>query len=93
MPNNYYDILGGATKLHQMVMIGTHDAAITQGHGNVQTQNLDIGDQADAGVRFFDLRIATDAKSTELKAYHGGLSKEKKYVAAKGQQRRSPSAT
>lgn len=93
MPN-YYAVLGGATKLHQMVMVGTHDAAITQGHSNVQTQNLDIGAQADAGVRFFDLRVAAkevtlpgDVKSIQLTAYHGDLVKEKRNVAVKGEQR------
>ena len=57
MPIKYYD-LGGLKKLHEIVMVGTHDAAITRGHGNVQTQTLNVLQQATAGVRFFDLRIA-----------------------------------
>ena len=68
--------------IHEIVMVGTHDAGINQpGHGNVQTQTLQIGQQAAAGVRFFDLRVAAakvtpvggGAKSVEMRTYHGGL--------------------
>jgi hypothetical protein len=73
----YYQ-LGGAKQLNEIVMAGSHDAAITQGSGNAQTQDLDIYRQAGAGVRIFDIRItgaivksggAGDVGS--LKAYHG----------------------
>lgn len=85
MPIKYYD-LGGLKKLHEIVMVGTHDAAITRGHGNVQTQTLNILQQATAGVRFFDLRIAAakvagttgQPKGVELQAYHGSLSTKTK---------------
>jgi hypothetical protein len=85
MPIKYYD-LGGLKKLHEIVMVGTHDAAITRGHGNVQTQTLNILQQATAGVRFFDLRIAAakvagapgQPKGAELQAYHGSLSTKTK---------------
>lgn len=48
-------------KLNEIVIPGAHDAGI-YGAGmktNVQTQELNIGDQARAGCRFFDMRIAT----------------------------------
>ncbi len=31
-------------------MVGSHDAGVTFGKGNTQTQNLDIYEQAEAGV-------------------------------------------
>lgn len=74
----YYD-LGKNRKLHDIVVAGTHDAGITGGGSGVQTQALDIGGQAMAGVRFFDIRVAaavTSAKHTsghsvaELRAFH-----------------------
>ena len=85
MPNKYFK-LGGAKRLHEIVMVGTHDAGINQpGHGNVQTQTLDIAGQASAGVRFFDLRIAAaksapgpQGKRVEMKAYHGDLKTKTK---------------
>jgi len=74
----YYD-LGKDRKLHDIVVAGTHDAGITGGGSGVQTQALDIGGQAMAGVRFFDIRVAaavTSAKHpsgrpvAELRAFH-----------------------
>ncbi|TFW14839.1 hypothetical protein [Duganella callida] len=73
-----YANLGAAKQLNEIVLVGSHDAGITGGGANAQTQNLDIGGQARAGVRFFDLRIAAfstktssyGAKQTELKAFH-----------------------
>jgi hypothetical protein len=86
MPNKYFN-LGGAKRLHEIVLVGSHDAGINQpGHGNVQTQTLDIAGQATAGVRFFDLRIAAaksalgpQGKRVEMKAYHGDLKTKSKY--------------
>ena len=74
---NYYD-LGPDKRLNEIVMAGSHDAGITGGGGNVQTQSLDISGQARAGVRIFDLRIAAatvngstgGVKNAELKAFH-----------------------
>jgi hypothetical protein len=73
---NYYD-LGGDKKLNEVIFAGSHDAGITQGAANVQTQSLNILEQARAGVRIFDLRIAgagggkVDGKKTvELRAFH-----------------------
>lgn len=72
---NYYQ-LGGNKRLCDIVVAGSHDAGITSGGANEQTQNLDIFDQARAGVRVFDLRIAaTKASSSSsapvhLKAFH-----------------------
>jgi hypothetical protein len=91
----YYD-LGPDKQLNEIVMAGSHDAGITAGGSNVQTQNLDIGGQALAGVRLFDLRIAAAAdgkqggtKQATLKAFHADsklMSNEKKsrYVAELG---------
>ncbi len=73
----YYE-LGSDKQLNEIVIAGSHDAAITGGKSNVQTQNLNIFEQAGAGVRFFDLRIAAasvpvgpgEQKKVELKAFH-----------------------
>ena len=74
----YYE-LGKTKPLNQIVVAGTHDAGITGGGSGVQTQALNIGQQAMAGVRFFDIRIAaavtsqTDARGrpvAELRAFH-----------------------
>ena len=73
-----YMDLGGDRTLNDIVMAGSHDAGITTGASNAQTQVLDIGAQARAGVRFFDLRVAAfssgamsyGAKQVELKAFH-----------------------
>jgi hypothetical protein len=73
--------LGAGKRLNEIVMAGSHDAGITDGAGagaNAQTQKLDILGQAQAGVRFFDLRIAAFStgnivgghKQVELTAFH-----------------------
>jgi len=81
---NYLN-LGADKQLNEIVMAGSHDAAITQGSANAQTQDLDIYDQAAAGVRIFDIRItgAVVKKGGEsdvlaLKAYHGPGGKSTK---------------
>lgn len=78
-----YFELGADKRLNQVVVAGSHDAGITGGGANVQTQDKDIKGQAAAGVRVFDLRIAAaatgsthgSAKGAQLKAFHGGVSK------------------
>nr|MCU0978542.1 hypothetical protein [Pirellulaceae bacterium] len=77
----YYE-LGPDKKLNEIVMAGSHDAGITEGGKNIQTQNLDICGQATAGVRIFDLRITgavvkkgEGGTVTTLKSYHGGSAK------------------
>ncbi len=73
-----YSDLGAHRRLNEIVMAGSHDAGITGGGKNAQTQTLDIGQQARAGVRFFDLRIAAFAtgeaqkgiKKVEMRAFH-----------------------
>jgi hypothetical protein len=51
-------------RLNEVVIPGAHDAGIhLAGRSNVRTQALDIANQAAAGCRFFDLRIAS-RKST-----------------------------
>jgi hypothetical protein len=75
---NYYS-LGKKKQLNQIVFAGTHDAGITGGGSGVKTQSLNIGQQAGAGVRFFDIRIAAAVTSqvdaqgrpvAELRAFH-----------------------
>lgn len=62
-------------QINELVFAGTHDAGIDGGSGNEMTQTLDIGGQASAGVRIFDLRIAVRSSGVKgsgvLKAYHG----------------------
>ena len=74
----YYN-LGKTRKLNEIVIAGTHDAGITQGGSGVQTQTLNILQQAVVGVRFFDIRIAAAVTSqthasgrpiAELRAFH-----------------------
>ena len=73
----YYQ-LGSDKQLNQIVVAGSHDAGITGGGNNIQTQDLDIAGQAQAGVRVFDLRIAAAGlsvnhglgKEVELKSFH-----------------------
>ena len=61
-------------RLCDVVFPGTHDAGIygTELRGVVRTQHLSIGEQARAGVRYFDLRIIKVKTSAGLqqKAYH-----------------------
>jgi len=75
-----YSNLGTGKQLNQIVMAGSHDAGVTGGGGNVQTQNMDIYLQAYAGVRLFDIRIAGVSqkdqglgKEAQLKAYHSAI--------------------
>ncbi|MFT3734760.1 MAG: hypothetical protein QM776_07020 [Rhodocyclaceae bacterium] len=72
-----YSRLGSDRQLNEIVFAGSHDAAITTGADNAQTQSLDILGQANAGVRFFDIRIGAatvgmqgGVKGVELRAYH-----------------------
>jgi hypothetical protein len=62
-------------KLNEMILLGSHDAAITNGSANAVTQTKDILGQASDGARFFDLRVAAFKTSTlggkvELRSYH-----------------------
>lgn len=85
----YYQ-LGAGKQLNEIVFAGSHDAGITSGGKNAQTQNLNLFQQAVAGVRFYDLRVAAfatgnvsyGAKQVELKAFHadGMLHKKENKV-------------
>lgn len=69
-----YRNLGGTKRLQEIVFAGSHDASITSGGSSAKTQDLDIGGQAAAGVRLFDLRIlARKFKDggASLVGYHG----------------------
>lgn len=60
MPGNDYLSNYQNLRLNEVVVPGSHDAGVyTANRSNVQTQALDIAGQANAGCRFFDLRIAT----------------------------------
>lgn len=74
-----YYALSKKKQLNQIVIAGTHDAGITGGGSGVQTQSLNIGEQAATGVRFFDVRVAAAVTSqthasgrpvAELRAFH-----------------------
>jgi hypothetical protein len=70
----YYG-LGPCRQLNEIVIVGSHDAGITRGAWNAMTQDLDILGQAEAGARFFDLRVAAASASllgnrAVLKAFH-----------------------
>lgn len=66
-------------RLSDIVFAGSHDASITGGSSNAQTQLLDIAGQAAAGVRIFDLRILarSSGDGASLVGYHGSASKPK----------------
>lgn len=68
-----YQRLGKHKRISEIVFAGSHDASITSGSANAQTQKLDIAGQADAGVRLFDLRVlARQVKGgTQMVGYHG----------------------
>ena len=71
---SYRQGLGGNKRLNEIVFAGSHDASITKGSANAQTQDLNIAGQADAGVRLFDLRIlarAVGKRDTQMVGYHG----------------------
>lgn len=68
-----YSRLGTDKRLRDIVFAGSHDAGITGGTGNVQTQSGGMFYQAQSGVRIFDLRIRahhTGYGKSKLKAYH-----------------------
>ncbi|HEY0928984.1 MAG TPA: hypothetical protein VGE27_03600 [Gemmatimonas sp.] len=77
MAIRYMD-LGGGKRVNEIVMVGTHDAGIMgqEMKDNVQTQTLNIGQQAIAGVRFFDIRVAATTinvdgvKHIQMKTFH-----------------------
>lgn len=76
MPANYLEPFANK-RLNEVIIPGSHDAGIYgKGKNNVITQSLNILQQAAAGVRFFDLRIATQKTGigpwakTEQRAYH-----------------------
>lgn len=69
-----YRDLGASKRLSEIVFAGSHDASITSGSSHAKTQTLNIGIQAAAGVRLFDLRILArkfDGGGASLVGYHG----------------------
>lgn len=72
-----YIELGSDKQLNEIVFAGSHDAGITEGSGHAQTQTLDIYEQAIAGVRFFDVRVAAKGDSMNLRAFHAPGTKGK----------------
>ncbi len=74
MAITYHEICG-ERQLNEVVLMGSHDAAIDSGGKNAKTQTMDILRQAENGARFFDLRVAAFKTSTmggkvELRSYH-----------------------
>ncbi len=77
MPEHYLSTMQ-EKRLNEVVLAGTHDAGIYGGKekANITTQDSNILGQAMAGVRFFDLRIATHKTGSgpwakyEQRAYH-----------------------
>ena len=85
--DHLYIELGPGKQLNEIVFAGSHDAGISMGGSNARTQTLDILGQAQAGVRFFDVRVAAAsinpghgaAKQAELRTFHApGLKTENK---------------
>jgi len=74
----YSEKCGADAALNTIVMAGAHDAGISHGKWYARTQALNIRQQAIAGVRLFDLRIAAATsggmtggiKNAELRTYH-----------------------
>ncbi|WP_133155090.1 PI-PLC domain-containing protein [Kinneretia aquatilis] len=80
MTYRYVSSLGEDKRISEIVFAGSHDASITSGSSNAQTQSLDIAMQAKAGVRLFDLRIAAKRHSdgsASLVGYHGSTFSDK----------------
>lgn len=74
MPAILYSALGNTKKVNEIVMAGSHDAAINSGGARAQTQERSIHAQAYRGVRIFDVRIAgqrTGLSGAKLSAFHG----------------------
>jgi hypothetical protein len=76
MPANYLANFQNK-ELNEIVIPGSHDAGLYgAGKDNIITQKVNVGGQALAGIRFFDLRIATEKSgfgpwaTYEQKAYH-----------------------
>ena len=73
-------------KLNQVVLLGSHDAGITQGNANTKTQTGGIRAQAEAGARFFDVRIAAfndPTGSVSMRAYHDETKIKARYLGTK----------
>lgn len=76
-----YHSLGGHKKVNEIVMAGSHDAAINSGGIRARTQNKSIYHQAKCGVRIFDVRISgqrTGHGGAKLSAFHGKNTPEMK---------------
>jgi hypothetical protein len=85
MTIQYSTLKGGLSRrISETVFAGTHDASVTGGDPNAQTQNKNIGQQAAAGVRLFDLRILAQAgaNGAELRGYHGMYRKNRSGFAS-----------
>lgn len=58
-------------RLNEIVFPGSHDAGITGGGANAQTQTYDILEQARYGARYFDVRLLGRAGGHGIETYHG----------------------
>ena len=68
----YQELCGTDKPLNRVVIAGSHDAGITEGSRNAKTQTSNLGAQAAAGARFFDIRVTAKADGM-----HGGTKQVK----------------
>lgn len=67
------------TRVTKLSIPGTHDSCSIDGPlGFGKTQNLDLGDQLNAGIRFLDIRLAH--YQDNLFAHHNAVHMEKSYA-------------
>lgn len=77
-----YRTLGEHRRLSSIVFAGSHDASISSGWGHAKTQDKTIKEQAQCGVRIFDLRIlmsGSKKKGFSLRGYHGSTFGKSKF--------------
>lgn len=70
--SDWMDLIEDQTKLSQMAIPGTHDS----GAYNIpldlgETQDWNIADQLNNGIRFFDIRIANNSTTDDFEIRHG----------------------
>ncbi|MBP2326788.1 1-phosphatidylinositol phosphodiesterase [Kibdelosporangium banguiense] len=71
-PRDWMAYLPGTTTLSELSLPGTHDTgAYRVGGDSVFTQSMDLGEQLNAGIRAWDIRLGPDPIDNRLKVYHG----------------------
>lgn len=86
-------IIGPGTRLHDIIMPGSHDAGMNVGdietndHGWKKagaTQDLDLFNQLLAGARWFDVRLDVVSGHEGFTAYHGGDARKGRGLSSPG---------